>query len=379
LSHSCFSLDIQQLLTSFENQCRIAVTKCFERREYPLARTERPQKATLAAVAVQAGVSTPTVSKVVNGREDVAPETRARILRALEQAGYQSPVQRRTATRTGTVIEVVVDVLTSAYTSEVLAGVLNFAAAEDVEVMVSVTGPAAPAAQSAERRAQRMVDEGRAGMIVVTSAFSEAQLHAFRRRHIPVVVIDPLNPPPPDVVSVGATNWAGGKAATEHLLELGHRRIAYIGGIERAECNQARLHGYMAALMAKGVPVEERYILSGPFRSENGVAGMKTLLQLEERPTAIFAASDSIALGVLAEARRQKIRIPEDISVVGFDGTYQAEESVPPLTSVSQPLQEMGRAALRFVLRQMRGDAVDSRRVELATHLVVRESTAPPA
>jgi len=342
-----------------------------------MAKIARPAKATLAAVALEVGVSTPTVSKVVNGREDVAPETRARVLTALEQAGYQSPVQRRSAAKTGTVVEVVVDVLTSAYTAEVLEGILHFAAAEDVEVLlVSVSGRAGPSGPSAERRAQRMVDEGRAGMIVVTSAFSETQMHAFRRRRIPVVVIDPLNPPPADVVSVGATNWAGGKAATEYLLELGHRHIAFIGGIETAECNQARLHGYMAALSAHGVRLNPQYVFSGGrFSRDSGVAGLRSLLQLDEMPTAIFAASDSIALGVLSEAAHHGIRVPEDISLIGFDGTIQGEESVPPLTSVSQPLEEMGRAALRALLRQARGEVLDSHRVELATHVVVREST----
>lgn len=337
-------------------------------------------KPTLATVARQAGVSAPTVSKVVNGREDVAPETRARILAALEQAGYQSPVQRRAAAESGTVVEVVIDVLDSAYTIQVLNGILQFAAAADVEILVSVTGQSTPARHTPERRAQRMLEEGRAGMIVVTSAFSEAQLHAFRRRHIPVVVIDPLNPPSADVVSVGATNWAGGKAATEHLLGLGHRLIAYIGGIEGAECNQARLHGYMAALMAQGIKVDPQYVVSGGrFRTESGVNGFKELLKLDPRPTAIFAGSDTIALGVLSEARRHGIRVPEDISLIGFDGTNQGEQSVPSLSSVAQPLEEMGRAALRSLLRQVQGEVLDSHRVELATQVIVRESTAPPA
>jgi len=337
-------------------------------------------KPTLATIARQAGVSAPTVSKVVNGRDDVAPETRARILAALEQAGYQSPMQRRAAADTGAVIEVVIDVLDSAYTIQVLNGILQFAAAAEVEVLVSVTGQAGPARHAPERRAQRMLEEGRAGMIVVTSAFSEDQLHAFRRRHIPVVVIDPLNPPSADVVSVGATNWAGGKAATEHLLGLGHRRIAYIGGIEGSECNQARLHGYMAALMAAGVAVDPECIISGGrFRVESGVAGLRAVLQLDPRPTAVFAASDTIALGVLSEARRHGIKVPEDISLIGFDGTNQGEQSVPSLSSVAQPLEEMGRAALRSLLRQVRGEILDSHRVELATQLIVRESTAPPA
>lgn len=339
---------------------------------------ERPVKPTLAAVARKAGVSAPTVSKVVNGRGDVAAETRAKVLAVLEQTGYRSPLQRKNSAGRATVVEVVLDYLNSAYVVEVLNGVLEYAAVADVEVLLNVTGKQRAPILSPERRAQRMIDEGRGGMIVVTSAFGSAQLDAFHRRHIPVVVIDPLNPPPGDVVSVGASNWAGGKAAAAHLLELGHRRIAYLGGPETAECNQARLHGYMAALMAKGVPVDEQLIFAGHFRAEYGVQGLKALTELEQMPTAIFAASDSIALGVLAEARRRGIRIPEDLSLVGFDGTYQAEESVPALTSVVQPLQEMGRVALRSVLRQMHGDVLDSRRVELATHLVVRESTAPP-
>lgn len=340
--------------------------------------TVRPEKPTLAAVALRAGVSAPTVSKVVNGREDVSPDTRARVLAALEALGYQSPVQRRTTAPGQTVVEVVFDALNSAYAVEILNGVLEYAGTTDVEVVLSVTSQVTGAALSPERRAQRMVDAGRSGMIVVTSAFSAAQLHAFRRRKIPVAVIDPLNPPPADVVSVGATNWAGGKAATEHLLQLGHSRIGFLGGPEAAECNQARLHGYMAALMAKDVTVDPSYVLSGSFRSDHGARGLKALLSLAEPPTAIFAASDSIALGVLGEARRNGLRIPEDLSLVGFDGTYQAEESIPPLTSVAQPLQEMGRAALRAVLRQLHGEALDSQRVELATHLVVRESTAAP-
>lgn len=337
----------------------------------------RPSKLTLAAVAKEAGVSTPTVSKVVNGREDVAEATRIRVLAALEKTGYRSPLQRRSLPAAKTV-EAVFDSLNSAYAVEVLNGVLEQASLADIEVILSVTSRQAGSPPSPEERAQRMIDEGRSGMIVVTSAFDSAQLKAFQRRSIPIVVIDPLNPPALDVFSVGASNWAGGKAAATHLLELGHRRIAYIGGPSTAECSQARLHGYMAALMAEGITVDHEYISAGAFRPENGVSAMKALLGLEDPPTAIFAASDSIALGVLAEARRQNIRIPEEMSLVGFDGTHQAAESVPPLTSVSQPLQEMGRSALSFILRQVRGEELDSRRVELATHLVVRESTAAP-
>ncbi|ASN50844.1 LacI family DNA-binding transcriptional regulator [Sinomonas sp. R1AF57] len=345
----------------------------------PATRTATKAKSTLAEVARLAGVSAPTVSKVVNGRDDVAPETREKVLAALAKVGYSSPAQRRVAAPGPDVVEVALDALTSAYTTDVLTGILDYAAVAGVEVMVSVTGGTPSAGLGPERRAQRMLDQGRAGLIVVTSAFSEAQLSAFRRHGIPVVVIDPQNPPPSDVVSVGATNWAGGKAAAEHLVALGHERIGYLGGPEGAECNQARLHGYMSVLMSHGIAVRPECIVHGKFRSEHGIEGLKRLLSLPERPTAIFAASDSIAVGVLREARRQGIRVPEDLSLVGFDGTAQAEDAVPALTSVSQPLQKMGRSALRSVLRQAHGEPLDSHRVELATELVVRESTAPPA
>ncbi|HEY8699978.1 MAG TPA: LacI family DNA-binding transcriptional regulator [Arthrobacter sp.] len=339
---------------------------------------KHPARLTLAAVAREAGVSAPTVSKVINGRHDVAEETRARVVRVLERTGYKSPLQQRRTLADRPAVEVVLDSLNSGYNAAVLNGVMECAAESGVEVLLHVTGLAGASPLDPEKRAQRIVDEGRCGMIAVTSAFGNASLGAFQRRGVPVVVIDPFNPPSGDVVSIGSTDWAGGKDATTHLLELGHRRIAYLGGPDNVECNQARLHGYLAALRSCDVPVEDHYIIGGTFGAGHGALGLDALLQLDPPPTAIFAASDSIALGVLAEARRRNIRIPADLSVVGYDGTSKAEESVPSLTSVAQPFQEIGRAALRTVLRQLRGEVPDSRRVELATHLVVRESTAPP-
>lgn len=340
----------------------------------PIASAGRP---TLASIAELTGVSTPTVSKVVNGRDDVAPDTRAKVLAALQEAGYESPGMRRLSNGSA-VVNVTFDSIASSYSTTVLAGILDYAASADVEVLLTATGGLPGANLDFGRMAQRMVDEDRAGLIVVTPAFTESHLVAFRRRRIPVVVIDPLNAPPPDVISVGATNWAGGKAAAEHLLDLGHRRIAYLGGPAAAECNVARLHGYMAALMARGVEVNPDFILHGKFRAEHGEAGLTSLLSLPERPTAIFAGNDAIGVGVLREARRRGIHVPEDLSLVGFDGTTLAEDSVPAMTSVKQPLHDMGRMALRTILRQAQGERVDSHRVELATELVVRESTAVP-
>ncbi|MHA7176219.1 LacI family DNA-binding transcriptional regulator [Arthrobacter sp. Sr24] len=343
-----------------------------------MAANTQKSKPVLATVAAMAGVSAPTVSKVINGRDDVAAETRARVQAVLDKLGYESPMQRRARSTGPAMVDLVIDGITTYYPLEVLSGILDYAAGEGVEIVLGHVTPARLHSANHEEWAQRMVESGRKGLILVTSEITAKYLESFSRRNIPVVVIDPLNPPRTGIVSVGATNWAGGKAATEHLLELGHKRIAYIGGPATAECSIARQHGYLAALMGKGIPARAEYMTSGGFSLDFGVIGTRELLALPEPPTAIFAGSDSTALGVLEEARRQGLRVPEDLSLVGFDGTSLTEQTLPRLTSVAQPLKEMGRAALRSVLRLANGETLDSAHVELATQLVVRDSTAAP-
>lgn len=335
-------------------------------------------KPVLATVAALAGVSAPTVSKVINGRDDVAEATRVRVQAALAELGYESPMQRRARATGPVMVDLVIDGTNTQYSMELLTGILDCAAAEDVDVVVGNVTPAKLHRANHEEWAQRMVESGRKGLILVTSELTSQQLDSFQQRNIPVVVIDPLNPPRQGYTSVGATNWAGGKEATEHLIGLGHERIAFLGGPNAAECSVARLHGYLAALMSHGISSRPEYILVGEFNKQFGVAGTRELLTLDEPPTAIFAGSDSVALGVLEEARQHGLQVPDDLSLVGFDGTPLTEQTLPRLTSVAQPLQEMGRAALRAVLRLVKGEALDSAHMELATELVVRDSTAPP-
>lgn len=330
-------------------------------------------KATLASVAQIAGVSIPTVSKVLNGRDDVAAATRDRVLEVMRSLNYRSAAPRR---RTDSVmIDVVVESVTTAYYSEVMDGILECTSDNGAEVVLSAMSLEAA---SAAQRVQRMLDAGRQGLLLVTSKWGRSDLLTFQERGIPVVLVDPLNPPGADVVSVGATNWAGGKAATEHLLDLGHKRIAHLGGPAQAECSQDRQHGYMAALLGRGIETRPEYVISRDFTRAFGIEGLNQLLELPEPPTAIFAANDTIAIGVWEEARRRGMDLPADLSIVGFDGTTFAEQTMPQLTTVEQPLRDIGRTAARALLRQIDGQQPDSTRIELATRLLVRESTAPP-
>jgi LacI family transcriptional regulator len=337
----------------------------------------RDRPATLANVAESAGVSVATVSKVLNGRNDVAPATRALVQDLLHEHDY---VARRVRPAQSPTIELCFHGQLNAYHTEVLQGAVEAGADAGVAVVVSVrprwqrgAGAKRPAAWTRE-----LATAGRQAAIVVTSELRAADLTALSRARVPVVVIDPLNLPSARMTSVGSTNFAGGLAATQHLLDLGHRRIAYLGGPATAVCNQARMHGYLGAMEAEGAPVPDGYVRTGRFSYEHGIAGAAAVLDLPQPPTAVFAGSDETALGVIEAARTRGLRIPEDLSVVGFDDTPVARLAAPPLTTVRQPLREMGAVAVRTALRLAAGEKASSHHVELATELVVRQSTARP-
>jgi LacI family transcriptional regulator len=328
-------------------------------------------------VSAEAGVSMATVSKVLNGRSDVSPATRARVEQLLREHRYVPPSGRRFSPHTRSVALVFDDIL-SPYGCELLGGVVTAARDADLDVVVTRTphhaGDDAPELDSAWGR--RLGGAGRVGAIVAGSQLTEAQVDGFTLAQLPLVVVDPLTRPATDIPSIGATNWAGGVAAGEHLVALGHRRIAYVGGPASSTVDQARLHGYLSALTTAGLSTDRALISHGRFDHRTGHHAANRLLTLPDPPTAVFAASDQIAIGVLEAARDRGLVVPRDLSVVGFDDIFVAEWSTPRLTAVRQPLQEMGRVAVRTLLRLAEGEALDATHVELATTLVVRESTA---
>ncbi|WP_217624379.1 LacI family DNA-binding transcriptional regulator [Streptomyces sp. TRM64462] len=331
-------------------------------------------KVTITDIAREAGVSVPTVSRVVNGRSDVSPSTRARVEDLLRTHGY-----RRRATAPGdraALLDLVFNDLDSPWAVEVIRGVEEVAHAAGMGTVVSaIHGRSGDARQWMRNLRAR----ASGGVILVTSVLEPVLHEELRRLGVPLVVVDPAGSPALDAPTVGATNWAGGLAATEHLLHLGHRRIGFVAGPPRLLCSRARLDGYRAALESAGVTVDENLVVPGDFYHASGFTGCNTLMDLEDPPTAVFAASDQMALGAIEALRLRGLRVPEDMSVVGFDDLPEVRWSSPPLTTVRQPLVEMGKTAVRTVLRLAGEEELDAPRVELATELVVRASTAAPA
>ncbi|WP_420000630.1 LacI family DNA-binding transcriptional regulator [Streptomyces boninensis] len=327
-------------------------------------------KVTITDIAREAGLSVPTVSRVVNGRSDVSPATRARVEDLLDRHGYR----RRTSPggRAG-LLDLVFTDLDSPWAVEIIRGVEEVAHEAGVGTVVSAIHDRAGAAQQWLTNLRARASDG---VILVTSALTPGIHDELRRLGVPLVVVDPAGSPSTEAPTVGAANWAGGMAATEHLLELGHRRIGFIAGLPRLLCSRARLDGYRAALDAAGVPADDALVVPGDFYHASGFAGAELLLDLAEPPTGIFAASDQMALGAIEALRRRGLRVPEDMSIVGFDDLPEVRWSAPPLTTVRQPLADMGKLAARSVLDLAREIQPASPRVELATELVVRASTA---
>lgn len=339
---------------------------------------DRP-RATLTEVALRAGVSKATASKVLNDRPGVAQETRRLVREAIAELDYVPTTGPRESPAPQS-IHIVFDTILNMYAVYVLDGIISGGRELGVEVVTRSLDSEGTAQDEplGVDRVKEIASRGAAGLVVVTAQLTGEEMDACEQVGLPLVVIDPANPLDERVTSLGATNWAGGVQATRHLLDLGHRRIGFAGGPAQSVPARERLHGYREALESAGIELDPALMGSGKFTAENGAALTDAMLELPEPPTAIFAASDAIAVGVIRSARRHGVDVPADLSVIGFDDTYNAMWVEPPLTTVKQPLRQMGRVAARTVLELAAGKVPDSHHVQLATSLVVRESTAPP-
>jgi LacI family transcriptional regulator len=340
------------------------------------ARSPAPRRATIRDVAREAGVSVATVSRVLNDHPHVSPKTRDAVLRSVRAHGFSTNRSARglSGGRSG-LVGVTLPYVHATYFALMLSGLSAALGERDMRAVVC------PTAHEHDREVDllgRLMHGTTDGAILMLPSESRGELARLQRAGFPFVVVDPREPVPDGIASVTAQNAAGAREATRHLLGLGHRRIAAITGPGGWVATEQRLVGYRSALAEAGVLPRPELEVEGDFTAEGGRAAAARLLSLPEPPTAIFAFNDNLAVGVVEEARARGLAVPDDLSLVGFDDAELAPLLTPPLTTVRQPLDEMGRIAVSLLARLLEGQHVEALEIELATTLVERGSTAPP-
>ena len=323
----------------------------------------------LSEVAIDAGVSLSTVSKVVHRRRDVGESTRERVEALLQARGFVRPWEPD-PDRPRQIVAVFRD-LAGPYTLEVTRGIVEAADRAGLHVVTGTT-----ASRSIAQWFKQAVALEAVGMVIVISMLSEEDQRRIVEQRLPVVLIDPLSAPSADIPSIGVTNWSGAREAVQHLLELGHTRIGMVAGRSHSLAGAARVHGYRAALEEAGIAYDPAIVRSTDFDYTEALATGAQILRADDPPTAVFAASDAQALGVLEAARQQGRAVPDDLAVMSFDDTLVAAMACPPLSAVRQPFEELGREATRVLLELAQGRPPVSPRIELATELVLRTSTS---
>jgi LacI family transcriptional regulator len=325
---------------------------------------------TIKDVAREAGVSVATVSRVWNDADFVSPETRQRVAEVAARLGY-SPhgAARSLITRTTFALGVLLPDLYGEFFSEIIRGIDHVAQAAGYHILVSSSHESKDEIDAALRSMRGRVD----GMIIMSSDL-EAQrtLHALQGSFPVVLLNGGAEAKAFDTITL--ENHEGARKMTRHLVPLGHRRIAMISGPQRNYDAAERLRGYGTALSENGIEVEKSLIVQGDFSELSGHRAVEQLLALESRPTAIFAANDSMAIGALSALRENNLRVPEDMAVAGFDDIPLARYMNPPLSTVHVDISQLGERAAALLLLSLQKGLRTHEHLQLSTTLVIRAS-----
>jgi LacI family transcriptional regulator len=329
------------------------------------------RRLTITDVAMAAGVSVATVSKVINGRDGIATATSARVLEVVQELGYESSlVARSLRSRRTHVIGILVAEF-EPFSAEILKGAGSGLGDTDYELL-AYTGTRQSGRAGWERRyLSRLSGTLIDGAIIVTPTVVDADAG------VPVVAIDP-HAGSADLPSVESDNLAGGLLATRHLIELGHRRIGFMAGRPDLESSRLREAGFRQALSEAGIEVDPWLVRMSDYRRDAAHQPAIELLSRPDRPTAVFAGNDLSAIGTMEAAQEMGLDVPGDVSVIGFDDIPEAARTTPALSTVRQPIQQMGSAAVRLLRALMDGRIPETTHVRLPTSLVIRGTTAPP-
>ena len=330
-------------------------------------------RVTIRDVAAKAGVSTATVSKVINDHYGVAAGTKSRVRAVITELGYEASIvaQSLRNQRTNVLGILVADL--EPFSTELLKGAADAIRGSEYELIVYSAGGRTAEHVGWERRyltrlSGTLID----GAVLVTPTVVDVVYAA------PIVAVDP-HMGPLTLPTIDSDNLHGARLATDHLIGLGHRRIAMITGRPDLESATLRERGYREALAAAGLSVDDALMREGAYDAEVSAAAARELFELPDPPTAIFAANDTSAIATIAVAAELGLSIPGDVSLVGFDNIPESALCSPPLTTVEQPIRQMGHQAVAMLMQLVRGEPVETTHMTLPTRLVERESTAGPA
>lgn len=344
----------------------------------------RKKKATLNDIALTTGVAPMTVSRVVNGTGYVSKETREKVLSAVKKMSYRPNGLARNLKRQRTdTVGLVLGDISNPYSTEIANAVRTSLSVRGYNLFICISEQSAKEDIAAF---EALVDHNVDGIIVATRSNEDGdkRLTSIADSNLPMVVVGrDFHHDSVDYVS--ADNLTGGFEATQHLIDLGHRRIAFIGAGFESRSSLKRLQGYLNALGMHGIEVDERLItgrkesaseVPGYSTEKIGYEGMKRLLSLPKRPTAVFARNDFTAVGAMSAVKEAGLSIPQDIAIVGFDDTPLAIHTMPPLTTVRQPMRLQGQIAAEMLLTRISNeDPIQRQERVLDCELIVREST----
>lgn len=329
-------------------------------------------RVTMQEVAAEARVSVSTVSKVMNGRYGVASETFEHVTQVINRLGYEASLVARSLRNRRTQVIGVLVADFEPFSTEVLKGAADAIRGTGYELVAYSAGGRVDEHVGWERRyLSRVMGTLVDGAVLVTPTITDVQYDG------PIVAVDP-HTGPSSLPTVSADNYQGARLGVDHLLSLGHTRIGMVTGRPDLISGQSREQGYRGALAAAGIAVDETLLRRGSFEPEPARAAAHALLSSSAPPTAIFAANDQSALATLKAAAELGIDVPARLSVLGFDNIPESALAQPPLTTVEQPIRQMGRAAIDMLVRLIAGEEGADTNLTLDTTLVVRQSTAPP-
>lgn len=333
-------------------------------------------KTTIKDVARKAGVDPSTVSRVINNdpKLTVKEDTKKRILETIRELGYQpNAIARSLRLNSSGTIGMLIPDITNPLFPAVIKGVENYASEKDLSLILSNTNDL----YEKEMKLIRLLLNRRVdGLLLASVHLRDDTIAEVEKSGVPFVLVNRGNRKDTGPYVV-AGNGAGSKMAVRHLIDLGHRRIAHIAGFLYTDSGIERLEGYRKELNHANVTVDSEYMVEAGYSEERGYKAMLKLLKLPNPPTAVFAVNDLTAMGAIMASQESGLRVPEDISIVGFDDIWVASRIEPALTTIRVPLYEMGYLAMQILYQLMHNLPVEQKRVTLETSMIVRRSTGP--